>query len=549
MRKIAIAAVLACAGAAWADAADQAKKDFADLFGKQVEQARKSPGTADNLALARQILASAKESTVSPELMTLLCDAAYELAMADPKGLDLATEAVELLARSVPAKTSVCQGRMIEIGLKRYASASSSQKSQIGQDCVDLLLEAAGGLGPTPAALGYLKSAEKIASQIGSGTLGAIRSKIQDQELRAEALKKAATLEAALKANPNDRATRDALIQLYLVELDQPADAKKLLQSDSEETLRTYVPLAAGAVDKVPGETCLELAAWYEGLSEKAGKLGTIATLRRAQGYYQRYLETHETKDASRMKAEMALAKVTEKLDKLAPAGGGWINLLRAINPQKHSRAGIWLWNSGALVLSKRAAYARVMAPVVPEGSYEMMMTYARVDGTNSARLILPLGKSSCLLTLGMTGGQICGLDRVLGEDPTKNATKTPAKSLAGDGKHTVYAKVMIRDQKVDITVKLDEKPLFTWSGSPSDLSRPGDWELTDSATPGIGINEARMAVFSLQMRMLSGHSKVVRTDEVAARRADEQAHQNNQGTGPRIPTWRGIGRTGGRKP
>ncbi|MCY2927572.1 MAG: hypothetical protein NT031_19460 [Planctomycetota bacterium] len=126
----AMVVILAAATLALGDAAQQAKKDFEQLFGEQVQAARKTPATDDNLACAQRILEAARESTLSPELMTLLCDAAADLAGDAPGGQKLAAEALALLTRVVPGKADYAQRKSLDVAMKQYAAAAGQAKAR-----------------------------------------------------------------------------------------------------------------------------------------------------------------------------------------------------------------------------------------------------------------------------------------------------------------------------------------------------------------------------------------------------------------------------------
>jgi hypothetical protein len=54
-----------------------------------------------------------------------------------------------------------------------------------------------------------------------------------------------ARLLSAVKAKPNDAALSKALVLLYVLKLDKPAEAVPYVEAAMDEALKTYVPLAA----------------------------------------------------------------------------------------------------------------------------------------------------------------------------------------------------------------------------------------------------------------------------------------------------------------
>jgi hypothetical protein len=114
-------------------------------------------------------------------------------------------------------------------------------------------------------------------------------------------------------ADPKNTAAREVLIRLYVTDLDQPEEAAKLLTPETAEQLRTYVPLAAKAVEETPKQVCLEMGDWYQSLSAAATTTGKTRALSRARAYYQRFVELE--KDP--IKAAVGKAKV-EQIEKEA---------------------------------------------------------------------------------------------------------------------------------------------------------------------------------------------------------------------------------------
>jgi hypothetical protein len=478
--------------------------------------------------LARQILEAARQSKVSKELLTELCESAFDLAKASPSGHEVAIEAMTVLSATAPEKEAYCQRRILDGRIRQALQATGEKRALLGQECVDKLMalaEESEKKSDMASAIADLKTAEQVAGQIGSDTARVARTRIQKLELKGEAMKKASACEAKLKGRPEDRSAREALIQLYLVELDRPAEAGKYLQPDSDEVLRTYIPLASGDVEKLSADTSFELGQWYEGLAAKAGELGAPTALRRARTYYRRFLYAHEERDTKRIRVEVQLKKVEAALEKYEPkTGGDWYNVLRYFDIRQNVRWGVWLWDGSTLSLLRKGPYTRVSIPVVPDGSYELGVSFSRNEGEGATRIFLPVGQNSCAVVLGSGKEQTCSLER------TQATGEAPA--LANTGRHAVYVKVTRVGTKAEVIVKLDNADLLTWSGSSSELSRGKEWSMADPLALGLGTHETRVTFHAMQLRMLSGRARSVAADESAARRAQIEEERRRLGTG-----------------
>ena len=66
-----------------------------------------------------------------------------------------------------------------------------------------------------------------------------------------------------LKGNTYNVKTRTALIKMFLVEYDDPAQAARYLNDDVDEILRTYIPMAIIQPFEVKLSVCKEMAKWY----------------------------------------------------------------------------------------------------------------------------------------------------------------------------------------------------------------------------------------------------------------------------------------------
>jgi formylglycine-generating enzyme required for sulfatase activity len=133
--------------------------------------------------------------------------------------------------------------------------------------------------------------------------------------------KQIALLKARLDADPKDAASRKELVRLYLVEIDDPGEAARLVDESLDQAMRKYVPAAARPVEDAPEAACLELGDWYNGLADQAAAPASKgAMLRRAQGYYQRFLELHRATDLGRTAATLTLRRIEDALAKLPPA-------------------------------------------------------------------------------------------------------------------------------------------------------------------------------------------------------------------------------------
>jgi len=128
-RRLALAAILlAGSAAAWAD---EAADTFNKLYGDDLKRVAATPSTADDVALAKQMLEGAKKAEDQPAFLTLLCEKACELAIKDPTGYPTAEAAMKLLVASVPEKKVESLQKIAAMHQRSYATAHAGNRSRI----------------------------------------------------------------------------------------------------------------------------------------------------------------------------------------------------------------------------------------------------------------------------------------------------------------------------------------------------------------------------------------------------------------------------------
>jgi len=304
--------------------ADEAADTFNKLYGEDLKRVAATPSPADDVALAKQMLEDAKKSADQPAFLTLLCEKAYELASKDPSGYATATAAMDLLAEKVPGKKVECLQKNAALFQKQYAAARGEEKKKAGESVITALgalAEAQTAAGDTDATVMTLRQAVAVATAIKSEKKAALQTQLDGLASQRKGEKQIALLKARLDADPKDAASRKELVRLYLVEIDDPGEAARLVDESLDQAMRKYVPAAARPVEDAPEAACLELGDWYNGLADQAAAPASKgAMLRRAQGYYQRFLELHRATDLGRTAATLTLRRIEDALAKLPPA-------------------------------------------------------------------------------------------------------------------------------------------------------------------------------------------------------------------------------------
>jgi len=318
-RRLALAAILLATSLPVL--ADEAADTFNKLYGEDLKRVAATPLPADDVALAKQMLEDAKKAEGQPAFLTLLCEKAYELAAKDASGYATATAAMDFLAGKVPEKKVECLQKNAALYQKQYATARGDARTKAGESVIaalGALAEAQTATGDSDATVITLRQAVAVATAIKSESQAAIQAQVDNLASRQKVEKQIAALKARLDANPKDAASRKELVRVYLVEMDSPAEAAKFVDETMDDATRKYVPAAAKALADAPELACTQLGDWYLGLADQAAMpAAKRAMLRRAQGYYQRFLVLHTATDLGRTAATLTLKRIEDALAKL----------------------------------------------------------------------------------------------------------------------------------------------------------------------------------------------------------------------------------------
>jgi hypothetical protein len=549
--------------AAESPAAAEARETFRSLFGRDVARARGTPASEDDVALAKRLLAVARNATASPAFLAILCDEAYALAAPHERGEATAAGAMHLLAEHVPDRAEEARERLASLrgepetpsgqeaepsGEEAKPAAESKEAAEPAEPAaqpmgpkaeLDALLaqiEARKEAGALVEAAGLYRKAKALAKASGDDRLGAIEAGAEDLGRRIGLERRARDVRAMLERDPDNVSAREGLVRLYLVNLNDPKRAAEVLEGVEDADLKKYVPAAAKPVDEAPELACLQLGEWYKGLAERAPDYAKATMYGRAKAYLDRFMRLHEAKDLHRVRATMAMEKVTEALASLGPAAGqataskepagtaggiadgviqpgGWVDLLPLVDPDKDGVEGIWKRDGDGLVLQNKGPHNRCMFPLATSGSYALELTFERTAGEQTFKVYLPVGSRHVMLVVAGYGGSLAGLeyinDRRVDERPNPTTFRTAA--LENGKVYGLRIGVRVHGDGVAVTTTLDGRQVVDWKGSVSALSISGGWSLPKAGTFRVGAWKSCYTGHRMRLKMLSGEARLLR--------------------------------------
>lgn len=302
-----------CLGLASTGFSDDAKSIFDSLFDAKIKAVSATGDRSDDVALAKEMLALAKTSANQPVMVTLLCDAAHDLAARHADGSATAAEAMTLLAETVVEKRSAARDKLILL-LSRQSSIGKPEEREAASESLIALLATMGDEKLSERnyseAVADYRRATTIAQQKKSESLDDMKSKLDFALSRDRTTKQLSRLEETLLKNANDAATAQEIVRLYVIELDDPAAAGPYLTRTKDEGLSRLIPLAAQEIDALNANDALQLGEWYRSQIKSLKSPEAAPAIERTRHYLRRFLTLHTTDDLLRTKATALLNEI-----------------------------------------------------------------------------------------------------------------------------------------------------------------------------------------------------------------------------------------------
>lgn len=506
--------------------ADEATDAFDSIYGADVKAVAATRDTADDLALARKLLKAARPDTTHPALAVVLCEKAHDLALKDPAGTSTAAEALRLAAGKAPDKKCEYLEKAVAIFQREYDAAPPAGRIGPGNLLIAALLDLAEAQADNAdTAEKTLRRALAVANAASSPLRAIVQQKVDSLAALGKTEAQVKKLAATLEADPSNAAARSQIVRLYTVELNQPAEAARFLGDGVDETFRKYVPGAAKPPAEAPELACMELGEWYRDLATTASAAARPAMLKRAQTYYERFLELHDKEDVTRSQATLALNKVADELAKSAAStrpeatgaaaagkklpNGTWIDLIALTDPDQDctDNRALKLWQrqgTGLVGQPSQQGPTSIACPVAIEGSYDLQVKFLRKQTYGYIYIHLPVGSRS--VSLMLYSGR-SGLSYVNGRSAYYNETGALTPFQVNRA-YTVDIKVLTEGDDASIAVNLDGKALVRWKGPQAELSAS---TIRNRKQVGLAVYDTVTVFGAARLRMQSGTAQALR--------------------------------------
>lgn len=453
---------------------------FEKLYGADVKKVAATPEPDDDIALAKEIINAAKTTDLDPDLLTLMCDKAYEVVSNVAGGGPTALSAMQVLMEKLPAARFHCAMQIADMLERMYVADKKPETAEPFLGAAFFAMDLATREGQHQYALELVQKAVTVATETKSSNLEYVKQQASILEARQAVLKELPDLLAKLDTNPADMDSRAKVIWINLVDCDNPSEAAKFLDTNSKSEMLTNIPLVLTPADKLSEESAFTLAEWYLGLADKAGPAGKILMLRRSQAYYQQFFALHKGKDRDSLavRAELGSKKVDTALEgfeqpkDLARASAQVVkvplagDLLPKIDLAAATVAGKFEKAKGGIVpvVDKKEALLALPGDVSVPCDVTVTLQLDKLGGMGVS-IPCEQGRINVLFLLD----KYCLLYLRPGDKDQKN--NVPLKNIPEVGKDIeVRCVAKMKDKQLVVDTYLNGNEVLHWTGSPTQL-------------------------------------------------------------------------------
>lgn len=509
-----VVVVMLVGPSAWADEVDEL---FNQLFGAQLREVQTTRVASDDVELAGRMVDAADKLKETPLLRQRLLTEGYDLAMKDPTGYPTAITAANAMMMAVPAERSQWEDKLIDVYTTAWRTAARDDRTSAQETLVDQLLSVAktrehrddyaGAVALYRQALGVVPRRSDRRDEI-----------LEDQRAAANRMQlqaRAEDLATKLKGDPHDTEAARELVQLYVVDFNDPQKGWPYAKSSGDEALVKRVENAAKPVHKLDADAAFDLGEWYGELADTTDGASKTDMQHRARSAYQRFVSAAGDTGVKAIKAKLKIAELDKALAE-ATAGnsssvstdtgpltagkdlGATVDMLKLVDPEKDGLDGGWLMKNGMLANVKKEYGCELRFPVDVNGDYEMSITFKTEKVTRSYHTIsLRLPIDDKRMTYFTMGGHYYAPRLGVAPDTRTVATQIPANKWVT----LTVRKETNRDGTIKIGVAAGSRQIIAWQGSPLAAEKYYTWP----QRPGIELNSCNAIIGKASIKRLSG--------------------------------------------
>jgi hypothetical protein len=518
--------------------AEKAQELFDSIFAVQVAGAKTTGPKDDDVKLAEQLIASAKTSFEHPQLVILLARTAYDLTVKVPAGYKIALEATQLLLRFDPEQKRQTSDMALALLKKQFSSAKRAEREEIGVLYIQQLMGAADldrEAEDINAALRRYTEAIHVATRIRYEDKDQITEAQKTSLSQKKVFDQITLYKGRLKRDKDDKDAVTKLVMLYVIELNEPHQARKYTFLLSDKSIGKNVSLASGSPGKLESADAYGLAQWYNTLGSKNPT--KLHLLERSITAYERYLSLAipEGNSIKKTAATFALKELRNRYEKLTEpkvttlVRGKAINALSLVHLKKHVVGGEWVKSGSRIGTQNKALNSLVRIPIQPNGDYQVQVTFERKLYSNGqVAVMLPIKDKMVTFVMGdsyysssssyysdsYTYG---GLSRVNGYRVTTSSNPTRTGGAIWNGRRMTFViSVMMRGENAArVFISYRGKKYVDWTGPLSNLTPDARWNLTGPPSIALGTDKAIVAFHAVKFKLVKGTAKVLKSRDL----------------------------------
>lgn len=298
--------------------------EFDRLYDDELRAVAATASSSDDHALSKKLLSESSRYRSQTGMLELMAVRAFKLSAKDPVDLAQANKCIDLLNRYLPDRRlewMLLQLKLRErviLRLQGDAKEKARQSLVATYESVGEQMETEGEF--FKARIHY-RRAVNLAIRHDDATTKRLWGRIDKLTFRQRTYEKLKRLLAQLERNPDDHQAGRAIVDLYIVELNDPKSATAYARLFSGRKKRN-VELADTPSSKLGDEDAWELANWYQAYADRALEMYRPPLLAKARDLFKRFLRSPDKGDIRVSLAQASLEKVDQQIRELPQASG-----------------------------------------------------------------------------------------------------------------------------------------------------------------------------------------------------------------------------------
>ncbi len=207
--------------------------------------------------------------------------------------------------------------------------------------------------------------------------------------------------------------------------------------------------------------------------------------------------------------------------------GSEFVDLLKLIDLDQDAMEGSWKLSGGELrttqfLTAGHKQRASLRLPIIPNGDYELSATFkeATTNDDQNLYIFLPVGEYLCRLNIGR---QYAGLFGFKGVE--LDVVNEPGFPLVPNRAYNLVAVVKTEGETASIKVNLDRRPFLSYNGTIEKLTPWAGERESGHRTINIQTINELHEFTKLELRMLSGQAKRLRSEDARSLGMHRRGH------------------------